>query len=135
MFDEIREDECFQVLESAKPLESYVCYVCGRSSRFCQSFSAQYSVLGHGPRQGENHELSIDLNSEYRNKHKDATKRVTFGWRGDVSCGAPEATAAARAAGILTWLVSVWYFCAETVWWFFMLGFLEFFSPFQCTCH
>lgn len=28
------------------------------------------------PRKGENYELSIDLNSEYREKRKDAIKRV-----------------------------------------------------------
>jgi hypothetical protein len=29
-----------------------------------------------GPRKGENYELSVDLNSEYRDKRKDAIKRV-----------------------------------------------------------
>jgi vesicle coat complex subunit len=29
-----------------------------------------------GPRKGENYELSIDLNSEYKDKRKDAIKRV-----------------------------------------------------------
>lgn len=29
-----------------------------------------------GPRKGENYELSVDLNSEYREKRKDAIKRV-----------------------------------------------------------
>jgi vesicle coat complex subunit len=29
-----------------------------------------------GPRKGENYELSIDLNSEYRDKRKDAIKRT-----------------------------------------------------------
>jgi len=28
------------------------------------------------PRKGENYELSVDLNSEYREKRKDAIKRV-----------------------------------------------------------
>lgn len=28
------------------------------------------------PRKGENYELSVDLNSEYRDKRKDAIKRV-----------------------------------------------------------
>jgi vesicle coat complex subunit len=29
-----------------------------------------------GPRKGENYELSVDLNSEYRDKRKDAIKRT-----------------------------------------------------------
>jgi hypothetical protein len=29
-----------------------------------------------GPRKGENYELSVDLNSEYREKRKDAIKRT-----------------------------------------------------------
>lgn len=46
-----------------------------------------------GPRKGENYELSVDLNSEYRDKRKDAIKRVIAsmtvgkGLHGDLSTG------------------------------------------------
>jgi vesicle coat complex subunit len=36
----------------------------------------QTTMSIRGPRKGENYELSVDLNSEYREKRKDAIKRV-----------------------------------------------------------
>jgi hypothetical protein len=45
-------------------------------SRSILSSSTSISMSIRGPRKGENYELSVDLNSEYREKRKDAIKRT-----------------------------------------------------------
>lgn len=41
-----------------------------------QAWITTMSSFRAPPRKGENYELSVDLNSEYRDKRKDAIKRV-----------------------------------------------------------